>query len=75
MEILFFGQLTDITKTSSIQMTEASDLTALKKSLFEKFPALSASQIMIAVNNKLVKDNIELNDTSVVAFRPPYSGG
>ena len=75
MEILFFGQLTDITKTSSIQMTDVSDLTALKKYLFEKFPALSASHIMIAVNNKLVKDNVELNDTSVVAFMPPYSGG
>lgn len=75
MEILFFGQLTDITKTSSLQINEASDLTALKKNLFEKFPALSASHFMVAVDNKLIKENVELTETSVVAFMPPYSGG
>ena len=75
MEILFFGQLTDITKASSIQMNGISDLIALKKHLFEKYPGLSAFNIMIAVDNRLVNDNVELADSSVIAFMPPYSGG
>lgn len=75
MEILFFGSLTDITKTPSIKMTATTDLHALKNYIFNTYPNLPASHIMIAVDNKLIHDNIALTDASVVAFMPPYSGG
>jgi molybdopterin converting factor small subunit len=75
MEILFFGQLTDITNTSSIQMKSAKDLNALKETLFEKYPMLRSAKHTIAVNNKLVNENITLDENSVIAFMSPYSGG
>ena len=75
MEVLFFGQLTEITKTPSLQVNSGSDLIELKTYIFDKFPTLSNIHFMIAVDNKLVNDNIKLSDHSVIAFMPPYSGG
>lgn len=75
MEVLFFGQLTDITNTSSIRVEDQTDLNALKKYIFQQYPHLSNSNFIIAVDNKLVNDNIKLYEHSVVAFMPPYSGG
>lgn len=75
MEILFFGQLTDVTGTSSIQIENPSDLEGLKKVLFEKYPMLRNSAFLVAVDNKLTNENIILMDNSVIAFMSPYSGG
>ena len=75
MEVLFFGQLTDLTKTSLIQMKGVTDLESLKHILFERYPFLQSANFMIAVDNKLMNENIELKENSVIAFMSPYSGG
>ena len=75
MEVLFFGQVTDITNASSLLVETCEDLDALKYLLFNQFPNLATSKLLIAVDNKIVHENISLNENSKVSFMSPYSGG
>lgn len=75
MEVLFFGQVTDITKTSSLLMETCEDLNGLKSLLYKQFPNLENAKLLIAVNNKIVHENISLNENSKISFMSPYSGG
>ena len=75
MEVLFFGQVTDITNTSSLLVEACEDLDGLKHLLFNQFPNLGGAKLLIAVDNKIVHENISLNENSKVSFMSPYSGG
>ena len=75
VELLFFGQLTDITGVSSMPWEETADTDALVKSLIEKYPALAVSKFRIAVNNKLIASTTTISSGSRIAFMPPFSGG
>lgn len=71
--IIAFGQIAEITGKEFI--VEANNVTALKSVLNKKFPALSQKKYAIAVNKKMVTENVELNENDTVALMPPYSGG
>ena len=75
IELLFFGQLTDIVGASSLTWEEAPDTDTLVKSLIEKYPALGQSKYRIAVNNKLINSTTHITPGSKIAFMPPFSGG
>ena len=75
MEVMFFGQLTDLTGTVRIEMDGVADTDQLMHQLIEKFPALSTSTFRIAVNNKLVTGNTLIEPGSKIAIMPPFSGG
>jgi molybdopterin synthase sulfur carrier subunit len=75
IEVLFFGQLTDITGCSKLVIDYVDTTDNLKKIILEKFPALSSSIFAIAVNNQMITDNISITKNSSIAFMPPFSGG
>lgn len=75
IELLSFGQLTDITGQSSWQMEDITDTDQLKKILIEKYPALANLKYLVAVNMEVIRGNIKLNPGDVVALLPPFSGG
>ena len=75
INILFFGQLTDITDTGTIMLDNIADTSALIKMLHEKFPALATSKYVIAVNKKIITGNTLLTNNCTVALLPPFSGG
>lgn len=75
IELLFFGQLTDITGTSVVMLDHMSDTDILKRHVFEMYPSLQQAKLMIAVNNKLVTENEVIPEGAKIAFMPPYSGG
>ena len=75
VNVEFFGQLTDITKTKSFEFSSIADTESLLQKLYEKFPALQSSKFVIAVNNDLIKNNTVLEEGAIVALMPPYSGG
>jgi molybdopterin converting factor subunit 1 len=74
-EVMFFGQLTDITGSARLEVKDAKDTDSLKEQLFQQYPALSLAKFRIAVDNKLVNDNTAINAGSKIAFMPPFSGG
>lgn len=75
MEILFFGQLLDLTGVSSVQLSGIPNLDALQKELHQRYPGLSGKTYRFAVGNKLVEGNIPLDDADKIALLPPFSGG
>ncbi len=75
MEILLFGQLTDITKTASLQMEFAADTDTLICALQRKFPDLQTATFVVAVNGQIIQQNTILDAGMKVALLPPFSGG
>jgi molybdopterin synthase sulfur carrier subunit len=73
VKIIAFGQIAEITGKELI--IDAQDVTLLKALLHEKYPALAEKKYAIALNNKVVTNNAELNEYDTVALMPPYSGG
>lgn len=75
IKILAFGQIAEITGKSEFKLAGANTAEELNTKLTEIFPELSAMKYSIAVNKKVVKKNIDLNDGDTVALLPPFSGG
>jgi len=75
VEIRFFGQLTDLTKTERVLIEDIHDTDMMMNKIMEMYPALATATFKVALNNKLVNDNIEISGNSIIAFMPPFSGG
>jgi molybdopterin synthase sulfur carrier subunit len=75
IEILFFGQLTDITDCTSIVIENPGSIGQLKSTMLQKFPELMHKKFTIALNNKIVQDEEIILDNSKIALMPPFSGG
>lgn len=75
IEVLFFGQLTDITGCTSLTMENPVAVDELKKQVLIRYPGLTQSKFVIAVNNTISKEDEMIADNSKIAFMPPFSGG
>ena len=75
MKLLFFGQIADFTGNSELTLDTVPDTDTLRASLAEQYPNLAKIRYAIAVDKQLINSNTPLNDQSVVALLPPFSGG
>ncbi len=75
INIIFFGQLTDITGTEAITMDGVIDTDGLVRTLEMDFPALTGATYIIAVNKEVIYENTLVADHSTIALLPPFSGG
>lgn len=75
VKVLIFGQLTDITGLSEIDLYDISDRDELIKTLNQRYPGLTGSKYAIAVDKKVINENTPLIDNSIIALLPPFSGG
>ncbi len=74
VDIIIFGQLCDLLGENLI-VHDIADTDSLTAVLNERFPELADARYMMAVNKKLVTENVTLNNNSTVALLPPFSGG
>lgn len=74
INIIIFGQLCDLIGENLV-LNDISDTNSLTAVLKEKYPELAGAKYVMAVNKKLVTQNIILTDNSTVALLPPFSGG
>lgn len=74
MQILLFGQLADIVG-NQVTIDGVTDTDCLIKALLKKHPGLADLKYVIAVDKKVITSNQNLNENSVVALLPPFSGG
>lgn len=75
VNIILFGQLTDITGSDSLELDNVADSDMLTEKLHQRFPALAHAKYMIAINKKIIGGNTILPDNCTVALMPPFSGG
>jgi len=74
IQIILFGRLADIAG-NSVSLDNVADTDSLVSALHNTYPALAESKYVIAVNKQVINSNTSLNENSVVALLPPYSGG
>jgi molybdopterin converting factor small subunit len=74
LKIIIFGRLADIAG-NSVSVNSVADTDSLINELNRKYPGLSDAKYVIAVNKEIIKENTALNNNSVVALLPPFSGG
>jgi molybdopterin converting factor small subunit len=75
VNILLFGQLTDITRTDTIVLEDVKDTDNLVMALHAQYPELANTKYLIAVDKKVISANTPLTDNCPVALLPPFSGG
>jgi molybdopterin synthase sulfur carrier subunit len=74
MHIILFGQLADIAG-NSVFVNNVADTDSLISALHNTYPALAEAKYVVAVNKQVITSNTLLNENSVVALLPPFSGG
>jgi len=74
VNVLAFGKIAEILEQLPLHV-EATTLDDLKLKLTDQFPALAVQKFSIAVNKKLIHENINLAAGDEVALLPPFSGG
>jgi molybdopterin synthase sulfur carrier subunit len=74
-QVLFFGQLTDLTNTPSLSIEGVDDTHALVLRLESMFPGLAGANFAVAVNNAIVREHVPLTEPAIIALMPPFSGG
>ena len=75
LQVMIFGQLTDIVNSHKLTLTGIPDTNSLVSELNNRYPLLAGSRYVLAVNKQTVSANTALNDDSIVALLPPFSGG
>ena len=74
-EITLFGQLAEKAGSQRILVPNAADTWTLLSELRKRFPVLSDSPVIVAVNRRTVTENTPLGPGDEVALMPPFSGG
>ena len=76
IEVLFFGQIKEVTGRQADQINLVTDLEELSKALNARYPELHEKPFKWAVNERLVnKEDQSLQDGDQVALLPPFAGG
>jgi sulfur-carrier protein len=75
VNVLFFGILTDIVKTSSMQIEDVENVRQLKSWLWKNYPQTKDMDFQIALNKNIVDGKHELKDGDEIALLPPFAGG
>jgi molybdopterin synthase sulfur carrier subunit len=75
VNVIVFGQLTDIVGKEPVTVADVSDTNQLVQRLQERFPALANAPYIIAVDKQIVNGNTALAGNNTVALLPPFAGG
>ena len=74
LKVIMFGRLADIAG-NAVSVSDAGDTDSLKNILHKNYPALANTKYLIAVDKQIINGNTVLNNNSIVALLPPFSGG
>jgi molybdopterin converting factor small subunit len=74
VKIILFGKLADMAG-GSVSVDDVGDTDSLINVLHKEYPDFSQTKYVIAVDKQVIKENTVLNNKSVVALLPPFSGG
>jgi len=75
INIQLFGVLADIAGASTINVEFCSTGHELVEKVINTYPLMKVHSIRLAVNEKLISNDINLSDADSIALMPPFSGG
>jgi molybdopterin converting factor small subunit len=73
--IMFFGQLAQLAGTDRIQLSDIDDTQQLRQRVNGMYPSIQHIEYAIAVEKKIINENVMVNDSDTIALLPPFSGG
>ncbi|MBN9349901.1 MAG: MoaD/ThiS family protein [Chitinophagaceae bacterium] len=75
INILAFGQMAEVTGKNSWSISDIKTTGEFNRLLLKDFPDLKSINFLIAVNKKIIREDVELHHDDTVALLPPFSGG
>ena len=75
IKVLVFAQILDITGKRELVLDNIRTTDELNGQLHILYPTLSKLPYRIAVDKEIITKNTSLDDHSIVALLPPFSGG
>ena len=75
VQVMLFGRLTDATGGKQVTVRDVRDTDGLLQQLQSSYPGLVGLPYLVAVDRQIISVNTPLQDGTVVALLPPYSGG
>ncbi len=75
ISILFFGQITELTGVTSLELTGLKDTDSVVHHLKALYPQLDISLYQIALDREIIHENVILTSNHTLALLPPYAGG
>ncbi|WP_134090455.1 MoaD/ThiS family protein [Olivibacter sp. XZL3] len=75
LRVLFFGQLTDITGCTQLELGTVGDTDSLENVLRTQYPSLAQAKYVITVDRKIVRTKTKIAAGMEIALLPPFSGG
>lgn len=75
IQVLFFGVLTEVTKTGFRHYRDIRSFDDLRHRIIDDFPEIVHYNFRISVNNEIVKKDTVLKDGDEIACLPPFAGG
>ena len=74
MRVLLFGMIAEKAGAADVDMTAVSTH-ALKRELEQRIPGLDRMSYALAVDRRVVTDDLPLTGKEEIALLPPFAGG
>ncbi len=74
MNVLLFGMIAEKAGAAELSV-EASSLAQLKRELEQRIAGLDRMSYAIAVDRRIIRDDVQLSGNEEIAVLPPFSGG
>ena len=74
MKVLLFGMIAEKAGAAEVTATAVSTH-ALKRELEQRIPGLDRMSYALAMDRRIVKDDVPINGSEEVALLPPFAGG
>lgn len=74
MKVLLFGMIAEKAGATEVEVTSSSTR-ALKHELERRIPGLERMSYALAVDRRVVKDDVRLRGMEEIAVLPPFAGG
>ena len=74
MEVLLFGMIAEKAGTDRM-VVEVGSLAQLRQVLTERIPAMAKLSYAIAVDRRIVHQDVPLTGSEEIAVLPPFAGG
>lgn len=75
VKVLLFGIFSERADTSKIIVEDVKDKNELMQRIGMEYAFLKEMKYLIAVNQEVINNNIELKDGDEIALLPPFAGG
>jgi molybdopterin synthase sulfur carrier subunit len=74
MKVLLFGIIAEKAGAAEVTTTAVS-AHALKRELEQRIPGLDRMSYALAIDRRIVKEDVPINGSEEVALLPPFAGG